>query len=84
MSAICQIFSSLLAFLVLIFNGSHAMFVDMFNNHEFTIDTSVVVSEDIANPASNINVWAISENGPFVDVQNNEENDIFDFVESLK
>lgn len=84
MSALCQIFSSLLAFVVLVFNGSHAMFVDMFNNHEFTVDASAVVSKDIENPVSNINVWSISENGPFVNVENNKENDIFEFVDYIQ
>lgn len=84
MSAICQIFSSLLAFLLLIFNGSHAMFIDLFNNHEFTVDASAVVSKDIDNPVSNVNVWAISENGPFVNVSNNTENDIFEFVDYVQ
>lgn len=56
--------------------------VGVFNNYTFTIDASKT-GNTLANTVSNINIWSI-EGNPFVNVANNEENDIFEFVEYVQ
>ena len=84
MSAIIQFFSVVIAFFLSLFNISSGMCVDAINNYGFTVDATSIVSEELSNPVSNVNVWSISENGPFVNVKPNTENNVFDFVEYVQ
>ena len=54
----------------------------VFNNYIFTIDATET-GNTLSNTVSNINIWSIDGN-PFVNVSNNEENDIFEFVEYVQ
>lgn len=73
-----QFFSALLAAIIGFFGTLSANITDLVNNYEFTVDASQQGSV-LSNPASNVNIWSIDSN-PFVNQKNNEEYDIFDFV----
>ncbi len=73
-----QILSAILAAIIGFFGTLSANITDRVNNYEFTVDASQCGSA-LVNPASNVNVWSIDGN-PFVNQKNNEEYDIFDFV----
>lgn len=71
-------FSAILAAIIAFFGTLSANITDRINNYEFTVDASQC-GDVLANPASNVNIWSIDGN-PFVNQKNNEEYDIFDFV----
>ena len=52
------------------------------NQFTFSVDTANP-GTTLSNTVSNVNIWSI-EGNPFVNVQNNEENDIFEFVEYVQ
>lgn len=71
-------FSAILAAIIAFFGTLSANITDRINNYEFTVDASQC-GNVLSNPASNVNIWSIDGN-PFVNQKNNEEYDIFDFV----
>ena len=73
-----QFFSAFLAAIIGFFGTLSANITDLVNNYEFTVDASQCGSV-LSNPASNVNIWSIDGN-PFVNQKNNEEYDVFDFV----
>ena len=52
------------------------------NQFTFSVDTANP-GTTLSNTVSNVNIWSI-EGNPFVNVQNNDENDIFEFVEYVQ
>lgn len=54
----------------------------VFNNYTFTVDASKT-GNTLSNAVSNINIWSIDGN-PFTTASNNEEYDIFEFVEYVQ
>lgn len=84
MSAIKAFFTKIIALILALFGISYAPDADAVKNYSFNIDTSVYVSDELSNPASNITTWSIYKTGPFVNVKANEENNVFDFVEYVQ
>lgn len=54
----------------------------VFNKYTFSIDTSQK-GNTLSNTVSNVNIWSI-EGNPFVNAAENEENNIFEFVEYVQ
>ena len=78
MTVLKQFLSAILAAIIGFFGTLSANLTDLVNNYEFTVDASQS-GRVLSNPASNVNIWSIDGN-PFVNQKNNEEYDIFDFV----
>lgn len=78
MAILKQFLSAILAAIIGFFGTLSANLTDLVNNYEFTVDASQS-GRVLSNPASNVNIWSIDGN-PFVNQKNNEEYDIFDFV----
>ncbi len=73
-----QFFAALLASIIAFCGSVELYFTDMVNNYEFTVDASQQ-GNVLSNPVSTVNIWSIDGN-PFVGKKNNEEYDIFEFV----
>lgn len=81
MSAIRAFFSKIIAFIFALLGITSVPGIDVLKDYSFNIDTSISVSDELSNPASNVNVWSIYKTSPFVSVKANGENNVFDFVE---
>ncbi len=79
MEAVCEFFMKVFSFLL----APLFVLFPSLNDYNFDVDTSVI-SEELPNAVSNINIWNMNSSNEFTDLKINEENNIGEFVEYVQ